>query len=73
MEELEPLGVLFTSEGKTEGEIDRWILAASAVMQILKRSVVVKRIEPKCELIYRSIYSSTLAYGHELWVVNERM
>ena len=54
---------------------DRQIRAASAVMQMLKRSVVAKRdLSQKAKLsIYRSTYVPTLIYGHELWVVAERM
>jgi len=33
------LGVLFTSEGTMDQEMDRWIGSASAVMQVLYRSV----------------------------------
>uniref|UniRef100_A0A8C6MBU3 Reverse transcriptase domain-containing protein n=1 Tax=Nothobranchius furzeri TaxID=105023 RepID=A0A8C6MBU3_NOTFU len=74
MEEFKYLGVLFTSEGKLEREIDRWISAASTAMQAFYRSVVVKReLSQKAKLsIYQSIYISTLTYGHELWVVTER-
>ncbi|TWW71349.1 hypothetical protein D4764_17G0008320 [Takifugu flavidus] len=42
VEEFKYLGVLFTSEGRMEREIDRRIGAASAVMRTLHRSVVVK-------------------------------
>ncbi|KAI3370590.1 hypothetical protein L3Q82_007160 [Scortum barcoo] len=63
VEEFKYLGVLFTSEGKMEREIDRRIGAASAV--IMYRTIVVKKI-------YRSIYVLTLTYGHELWVMTER-
>lgn len=35
--------ILFTSEGKMEHEIDRWIGAASAVMQALYKTVMVKK------------------------------
>ncbi len=42
VEEFKYLGVLFTSEGRMEREIDRWVGAASAVMWTLHRSVVVK-------------------------------
>ncbi|XP_076876507.1 uncharacterized protein LOC143525918 [Brachyhypopomus gauderio] len=57
-----------------EREIDRRIGAASAVMQSLYRSVVVKKeLSQKAKLsIYRSIYVPTLTYGHELWVMTER-
>jgi len=46
-----------------EWEMDRRIGAVSAVMRGLYWSIVVKR----------SIYVPTLTYGHELWVVTERM
>ena len=74
VEEFKYLGVLFTSEGRMEREIDRRIATASAVMRALYRSVVVKReLSRKAKLsIYRSIYVPTLTYGHELWVVTER-
>ena len=74
VEEFKYLGVLFTSEGRMEREIDRWIGAASAVMRSLYRSVVVKReLSRKAKLsIYQSVYVPTLTYGHELWVMTER-
>ncbi|XP_061624942.1 netrin-G2 isoform X6 [Phyllopteryx taeniolatus] len=74
VEEFKYLGVLFTSEGRTEWEIDRRIVAASAVMRTLYRSVVEKKeLSRKAKLsIYRSIYVPTLTYGQELWVVTER-
>ena len=74
VEEFKYLGVLFTSEGRMEREIDRRIAAASAVKRSLYRSVVVKReLSRKAKLsIYQSIYVPTLTYGHELWVVTER-
>ncbi|XP_065817852.1 uncharacterized protein [Labrus bergylta] len=75
VEEFKYLGVLFTSEGRMECEIDRRTGSASAVMQALCRTVVAKReLSLKAKLsIYRSIYITTLTYGHELWVVTERM
>ncbi|XP_062296309.1 uncharacterized protein LOC134000829 [Scomber scombrus] len=74
VEEFKYLGILFTSEGRMEREIDRRIGAASAVMRTLHRSVVVKReLSRKAKLsIYQSIFVPTLTYGHELWVVTER-
>ncbi len=69
VEEFKYLGVLFTSEGRMEREIDRRIGAASAVMSC----VVKKELSRKAKLsIYRSIYVPTLTYGHELWVMTER-
>ncbi|TWW67435.1 Ubiquitin carboxyl-terminal hydrolase CYLD [Takifugu flavidus] len=74
VEEFKYLGVLFTSGGRMEREIDRRIGAVSAVMRTLHRSVVVKReLSRKAKLsIYRSIFVPTLTYGHELWVMTER-
>ena len=68
-------GVLFTSEGRMEREKDRQFGAASAMMRALCRAVVVKKeLSRKAKLsIYWSIYVPTLTYGHELWVVTERM
>ncbi|MDF4341185.1 hypothetical protein P3480_25615, partial [Vibrio parahaemolyticus] len=69
------LGVLFTSEGRMKHEVDRWFGAVSAVMWALRRTIKVKReLSWKAKLlIYWSIYVPTLTYGHELWVVTERM
>ncbi|TWW74379.1 hypothetical protein D4764_14G0003810 [Takifugu flavidus] len=74
VEEFKYLGVLFTSEGRMEQDIDRRIGASSAVIRTLNRSVVVKReLSQKAKLsIYRSIFVPTLTYGHELWVMTER-
>ncbi|TWW77601.1 hypothetical protein D4764_12G0009910 [Takifugu flavidus] len=74
VEEFKYLGVLFTSEGRMEREINRRIGAASGVMWTLHWSVVVKReLSRKAKLsIYRSIFVPTLTYGHELWVMTER-
>ena len=68
VEEFKYLGVLFTSEGKMQHEIDGQIGAASTVMRMLKQSVVMKReLSRKAKLsIYRSIYIRTLIYGHEM-------
>ncbi|KAK3544846.1 hypothetical protein QTP86_027521 [Hemibagrus guttatus] len=56
-------------------EIDRRIGAAAAVMRSIYRSVVVKKeLSRKAKLlIYQSIYVPTLTYGHELWVMTERV
>ncbi|KAK3560402.1 hypothetical protein QTP86_008477 [Hemibagrus guttatus] len=56
-------------------EIDRRIGAAAAVMRSMYRSVVVKKeLSRKAKLsIYQSIYVPTLTYGHELWVMTERV
>ncbi|KAK3553138.1 hypothetical protein QTP86_031724 [Hemibagrus guttatus] len=74
VEEFKYLGILFTSEGRMDREIDRRIGAAAAVMRSMYRSVVVKKeLSRKAKLsIYQSIYVPTLTYGHELWVMTER-
>ncbi|KAK3523662.1 hypothetical protein QTP70_006725 [Hemibagrus guttatus] len=75
VEEFKYLGVLFMSEGRMDHEIDRQIGAAAAVMWSMYRSVVVKKeLSRKAKLsIYQSIYVPTLTYGHELWVMTERV
>ncbi|KAK3537698.1 hypothetical protein QTP70_017904 [Hemibagrus guttatus] len=75
VEEFKYLGVLFTSEGRMDREIDRRIGAAAAVMRSMYRFVVVKKeLSRKAKLsIYQSIYAPTLTYGHELWVMTERI
>ncbi|KAK3548671.1 hypothetical protein QTP70_016417, partial [Hemibagrus guttatus] len=75
VEEFKYLGVLFTSEGRMDREIDRRIGAAAAEMRSMYRSVVVKKeLSRKAKLsIYQSIYVPTLTYGHELWVMTEKV
>ncbi|KAK3515996.1 hypothetical protein QTP70_000711 [Hemibagrus guttatus] len=75
VEEFKYLGVLFTSEGRMDREIDRWIGAAAAVTWSTYWSVVVKKeLSRKTKLsIYQSIYVPTFTYGHELWVMTERV
>ncbi|KAK3565356.1 hypothetical protein QTP86_007126 [Hemibagrus guttatus] len=75
VEEFKYLEVLFMSEGRMDCEIDRRIGAAAAVMRSMYRSVVMKKeLSQKAKLsIYQSIYVPTLTYGHELWVMTERV
>ncbi|KAK3542976.1 hypothetical protein QTP70_008512 [Hemibagrus guttatus] len=75
VEEFKYPGVLFTSEGRMDREIDRRIGAAAAVMRSMYRSVVVKKeLSRKAKLsIYQSIYVPMFTYGHELWVMTERI
>ncbi|KAK3515281.1 hypothetical protein QTP70_013483 [Hemibagrus guttatus] len=75
VEEFKYLRVLFTSEGRMDREIDRRIGAAAAVMRSMYQSVVVKKeLSRKAKLsMYQSIYVPTLTYGHELWVMTERV
>ena len=77
VKEFKYLGVLFTSErkGKTEKEISRRIGAAGAVLQSLNRTVVKKKeLSRKAKLsVFRAIFVPTLTYGHEVWVMTERI
>ncbi|KAK3517289.1 hypothetical protein QTP70_002930 [Hemibagrus guttatus] len=75
VEEFKYLGVLFMSEGRMDREFDRRIGAAAIVMRSMYQSVVVKKeLSQKAKLsIYQSIYVPTLTYGHELWVMTERV
>ncbi len=73
--EFKYLGVLFMSKGKTEHDTDRQISPLLAVMWGLYQTVMVKReLSQKAKLlIYQSIFVPTLTYGHEFWVMTERM
>ncbi|KAK3514795.1 hypothetical protein QTP70_032195, partial [Hemibagrus guttatus] len=75
VEEFKYLRVLFMSEGRMDRKLDRRICAAAAVMRSMYWSVVVKKeLSRKAKLsIYQSIYIPTLTYGHELWVMTERI
>ncbi|KAK3508089.1 hypothetical protein QTP70_013446 [Hemibagrus guttatus] len=75
VQEFKYLRFLFTSEGRMDREIDRQIGAAAAVMRCMYRSFVVKKEltqKPKLST-YQSIYVPTLTYGHELWIMTERL
>ncbi|XP_036950584.1 uncharacterized protein LOC119017743 [Acanthopagrus latus] len=75
LKEFKYLGVLFTSEGMMGREIDQRVGAAGAVLHALHHTFVMKReLSGKAKLsIYRSIFVPTLTYGHERWVMTERM
>ena len=68
MEKFKYLGVAFTSDGKQENELEKRIGKASAVLRELQRSVVMKR-----ELSQSSVYIPILTYGHECWVMTEKV
>lgn len=58
VEKFKYLGILFMSEGRGEWELNEWIWASAAVIQILYWSVMMKR---------------ELSALHKLCVVTERM
>ncbi|CAF4995061.1 unnamed protein product, partial [Rotaria sp. Silwood1] len=69
------LGVQFSNDGKQDGEIDRRIGAASGVLRSLYRTVVTKtELSKKTKLaIFKSVYRPTLIYGHEQWILTEKI
>ena len=75
VEKLKYLGVAFTSDGRQDEELDTRIGKASAVMRALHYSVVMKReLSKKAKLsIFRAVFVPILTYGHESWVMTERM
>ena len=67
MEKFKYLGVAFTSDGRQDEELVVGSHKASAVMQSLYHSVVLKRELSKRAtlLIFQSIFVSILIYDHE--------
>ncbi|KAI3370360.1 hypothetical protein L3Q82_025131 [Scortum barcoo] len=76
VEEFKYLGVLFTSEGKMEREIDRRMVQRLQQLcgQCTGPSVGEEGAESKgvSSRFNRSIYIPTLTYGHELWVMTRK-
>ena len=74
-EKFKYLNVSFTSDGRQNSETDIHIGKARAVMHQLHRSVVLKReLCTKAKLsIFRSVYVPILTYGHECWIINEKV
>ena len=73
-EKFKYLGVVFTSDGKQDVELNARIGQASAVMRELNRSVVLKKeLCNKAKIsVFKSVYTPILTYGHESWVMTER-
>ena len=69
------LEVAVTSDGRQDEELDTRIGKASAVMRALHYSVVMKReLSKKAKLsIFKAVFVPILTYGHESWVMTERM
>ena len=75
VEKFKYLGVAFTSEERQDEQLDARIGKASAVMRALHYSVVMKReLSKKTKLsIFKTIFVPINTYGHESWVMTERM
>ena len=75
VEKFKYLGVALTSDGRQDEELDTRIGKASAVMRALHYSVVMKReSSKKAKLsIFKAVFVPILTYGHESWVMTERM
>ncbi|VDP49333.1 unnamed protein product [Soboliphyme baturini] len=75
VEKLKYLGMVFTSDGKLEEEMDRRIGIASGVLRELARPVVANaelRLKTKLS-IFKSILIPILTYGHESWTITEKL
>ena len=74
-EQFKYLGVVFTSNGRRDMEIDSRIGKASAVLHELYRSVVTKQeLSYASKLsIFKSAFAPILTYGHESWVMTEKI
>ena len=75
VEKFKYLGVVSTSDGRQDEELDTRISKASAVMRALQYLVVMKReLSKKAKLsIFKAVFVPILTYGHESWVMTERM
>ncbi|CAM1318949.1 Uncharacterised protein r2_g2710 [Pycnogonum litorale] len=75
VEKFEYHGVVFTSHGGRDIELDPGIAAAGAVMSRMRRSVLPRReLGVKAELaVFKSVFVPILTYGRETWVMTEKM
>ena len=72
----EVLGVAFKSGGRQDEKLNVRSGKASAVMGTLHHSVILKREISRKEaklLVFKSIFVPILTYGHEFWVMTERV
>ena len=75
VEKFKYLGVEFSNGARLDCEIDRHIGSASAILRSLYRSVVTKKeVSRRTKMaIFNAVYRPTLIYGHEQWVMTERI
>ena len=75
VEKFEYLGVEFSNDARQDFEIDQHIGSASAILRSLHRSVVAKKEASRMArmAIFNAPYRPTLIYGHEQWIMTERI
>ena len=69
------LGVTFSSDGKQDNELDTHIGKANVVMhQLYQISRTEMRAVYEGKLsVFRSVFVPVLTYGHECWVMTEKV
>ena len=75
VEKFEYLRVTLASDGRQDEEMDTRIGKACAVMRALHYSIVMKpELSKKAKLsIFKTVFVPILTYGHESWVMTERV
>ena len=75
VEKFKYLGIEFSNDARLDCEIDRRIGSASAILRSLYRSVVTKKeVSWRMKMaIFKAVYRPALIYGHEQWVMTERI
>ena len=75
VEKLKYLGIEFSNDARLDCEIDRRIGSASAILRSLYRSVVTKKEVSRTTkmAIFNAVSRPVLIYGHEQWVMTERI
>jgi len=69
------LGVVFTSDGRQDEELDTRTSKTSAVMRALQYLVVMKRgLSKKAKLsVFKTVFVFILTYDHESWAMIKRI
>ena len=75
VEKFKYLGIEFSNDARQNCEIDRRIGSGSAILRSLYPSVVTKKeVSRRARMaIFNAVYRPTVTYGHEQWVMTERI
>ena len=75
VEKFKYLGVVFTSDGRQEAELDARIAGDGAVMRQFQHSILRRgEVGKKAKLaIFSSVFVPIHTYSHECWVMTERV